>query len=103
MNKDNKIFKNQVKVDNNLKYYYGNKNNTKSRDVVEDKKIIRSDIDVYITELMKTKKFFYTNEVVITTSEKEYNTRILQVKEDKVLTIDNDLIPINEIISIREV
>lgn len=60
------------------------------------------DIKVKINKLFQSQKFIYKIKVIIVTSNGEKETTIIGKTSNELITIDNDLIPINDIIDIHE-
>ncbi len=85
-----KVFKNNITkpINNNKTVYYG------ANDRVADNKI--TDID----KLFKQNKIYRTN-VKIKTDSKELETKIIGRSTKHLITINNELIPINSIISLE--
>ncbi len=97
MNKLPKVFANQNlgKLNNNETIYYDRKiNNTKNSDI---------NISHKINELFRSTKYVYKIDVKITTEKTIATYKIIGKTNDNLITIDNELIPINSIIDIEEV
>ena len=94
-----KVFQNKNigNINNDQQYYYslskGIKNiNTRNNININDK----------INSLFKSNKFSYKINVIITTNEKEIDTTIIGKVNNKLITINNELIPIKDIIDINQ-
>ena len=95
MNKLPKVFanKNLGKLKNNETIYYD-----KKRSITKN-----NNINFKINQLFKSSRFVYKINVKVTT-EKGINTyRIIGKSNNNLITIDNELIPIDTIIDIEEV
>ena len=95
MNKLPKVFanKNLGKLKNNETIYYD-----KKRSITKN-----NNINFKINQLFKSSRFVYKINVKVTT-EKGINTyRIIGKSNNNLITIDNELIPIEKIIDIEEV
>ena len=82
-------------IDNNKKVYYSfldDKLNIKREESPRD----------FINELEKKGSYMFRKNVIIKTKEKEFDTKIAGKIKDKIITMDNKVIPIDEIISIYE-
>lgn len=93
-----KVFQNRNigNINNDQEYFYS-LNNSKQ---TEKKGPIN--IDNKINNLFKSSKFIYKINVIIKTSGKDIDTTIIGKTNNKLITIDNDLIPIKDIIDITE-
>lgn len=95
MNKLPKVFANTNlgKISNNETIYYDNK-----KSIVKNK-----NIDHKINELFKSSKYVYKIDVKITTDKSIKIYKIIGKNNNNLITIDNELIPIEKIIDIEEV
>ena len=92
-----KVFHNKVdkKFENNEKVYYSNKDTR--TEVVEDSKNVLQKIN----EIFASPSYVYKANVEITLKDKKVTKRIIGRNKNYIITIDNDLIPITDIIDIR--
>ena len=93
MNKLPKVYANTNlgNIRNNETIYYANK------------KSIVQNIDYKINQLFKSSKYVYKIDVKITTSKSINTYRIIGKSNNYLITINNEKIPINDIIDIEEV
>lgn len=96
------IFKvgNNIK-DTNQKYYYEKATNkTKSKEI---KKSIDNNLSIEekINKIFKTKGYAFNIPVEITFSNKTVNTYLALKKNDSIITLDNEVIPISTITSLE--
>lgn len=88
-----KVFQNNINVDNNNKFYY-----SKNRNEVEyDSKTIYQKIN----EIFSAPNYVYKANVKITTRDNVFNKKIIGRNKDYIITMDNNLIPIKDIINIE--
>lgn len=59
-------------------------------------------IDYKINNLFKSNKYIYKINVNIKTKSRDFDTTIIGKMNNNLITIDNDLIPIKDIIDIKE-
>lgn len=92
-----KVFHNKVdkKFDNNEKVYYSNKDTR--TEVTEDSKNVLQKIN----EIFASPNYVYKANVEITLKDKKVTKRIIGRNKNYIITMDNDLIPITDIIDIR--
>lgn len=85
-------------INNDQEYFYslGNKTNTRA------KTKSNINIDDKINNLFKSNKFIYKLNVLISLKDKELDTTIVGKVNNSLITINNELIPISEIIDINE-
>ena len=88
-----KVFQNIInkKIDNNNDYYMSN----------IKKKIDNRSINTKINEMFKSSSFIYKIDALIVLKDKEIKKRIIGKNNNNLITIDNEVIPINEIIDIK--
>lgn len=88
-----KVFQNNINVDNNNKFYY-----SKNRNEVEfDSKTIYQKIN----EIFSAPNYVYKANVKITTRDNVFNKKIIGRNKDYIITMDNNLIPIKDIVNIE--
>lgn len=95
-----KVFKNNVnkKFNNNNDIYYSSLNNTsQNRNETNDNKSVVQKIN----EIFASPNYVYKANVEITLKNKKINKRIIGRNKNYIITMDNTLIPINEILDIR--
>lgn len=92
-----KVFHNKVdkKFDNNEKVYYSNKDTR--NEVLEDSKNVLQKIN----EIFASPSYVYKANVEITLKDKKVTKRIIGRNKNYIITMDNDLIPITDIVDIR--
>lgn len=90
--------KNIGNINNDQEYFYSSNPQT----VVNKNERTKEDIKVKINRLFQSQKFIYKIKVNVITSEGEKETHIIGKTNNELITIDNDLIPINDIIDIYE-
>ena len=96
MKKLPKIYQNQIKK---------NICNNKLSCFVETKKInnIEEEThDISLDEIFSGLGYSYNIPVIITTKENEYKTSLIARTKRNIITIDNEVIPLSEIISIKK-
>jgi len=86
---------------NNEEMFYSGEDNKESFSLQNDniKKIM---VRKKINDIFNSKKFVYKAKVVITTSEGDKEYTLIAKNNDTLLTINNESIPINDIIDIKE-
>ncbi len=89
--------KNIGNINNAQEYFYSL--NTKQISKPENRRI---DIKEKINKLFQSNKFIYKIKVIVTTSTGEKETTIIGKTNNDLITINNDLIPISDIIDIYE-
>lgn len=92
-----KVFHNKVdkKFDNNEKVYYSSKDTR--TEVIEDSKNVLQKIN----EIFASPNYVYKANVEITLKDKKVTKRIIGRNKNYIITMDNDLIPITDIVDIR--
>lgn len=96
-----KIFANKIekKIDNNNKIYVSS--NTETQTIQPEIKENSKTIHQKINEIMKSKKYIYKIPVKIELQDKVITTKIIGKNNSSVITIDNELIKIEEIKNIE--
>lgn len=89
--------KNIGNINNDQEYFYSLNNHSISKH-----KNNKEDINVKINRLFQSQKFIYKIKVIVVTSHGETETTIIGKTMNDLITLDNDLIPINDIIDIYE-
>lgn len=97
-----KIFVNPLtnKINNNNSVYYGDKNRAV---VIDSKKIPKENINNKINKIFKSPKYVYKVDVEITTINGKEIHKVIGKNMNNLITIDNKLIPIANIVDIREI
>lgn len=92
-----KVFHSKLdkKFNNNEKVYYSNKDTR--TEVLEDSKNVLQKIN----EIFASPNYVYKANVEITLKDKKVTKRIIGRNKNYIITMDNDLIPIIDIVDIR--
>ena len=92
-----KVFHNKIdkKFDNNRSVFYSN--NTYEEDRSVDTRTVLQKIN----EIFSSPNYVYKANVEITLKDKKVTKRIIGRNKNYIITMDNDLIPISDIIDIR--
>ena len=92
-----KVFKNQINKSftNNEKVFYSNNKVTEEK-TKDDKNIVQK-----INAIFSSPNYIYKANVEITLKDKILNTRIIGRNKSFIITMDNNLIPIKDIIDIK--
>jgi len=92
-----KVFHNKIdkKFDNNRSVFYSN--NTYE----EDRRIDTRTVLQKINEIFSSPNYVYKANVEITLKDKKVTKRIIGRNKNYIITMDNDLIPISDIVDIR--
>ena len=92
-----KVFHNKIdkKFDNNRSVFYSN--NTYEEDRSVDTRTVLQKIN----EIFSSPNYVYKANVEITLKDKKVTKRIIGRNKNYIITMDNDLIPINDIVDIR--
>lgn len=89
------VFQNKInkKINNNSSYAV-----TRSDEIIlkEPKNINKK-----INDIFKSKNFVYKANVLITFNDRKENKIIVGINKNNLITIDNEIIPINEIVDIE--
>lgn len=100
-----KVYANKIdkKIENNCKVCI-----TKNDEVVEKKEkiakepnIVQKDIHQKIKEIFNSNKYVYKADVLITLKDETITRRIIGKNNSQLITIDNELIPIDDIVDIK--
>lgn len=96
-----KVFANPLarNIDNNRRVYYGNQD--RNIEVVT-KKAPRENINLKINRIIKNLKYMYKVDVEITTQKGTKDYRLIGKNSSNLITLENELIPISDIIDIKE-
>ena len=97
MEKKSNIFKPDIGyVNNNKQVYYSFLDD--SLDIRREEEDPRS----FMKKIDRSGSYMFRKEVIIKTKDKNYDTKIAGKMGDRIITLDNDIIPIYNIISISE-
>ena len=89
-----KVFQNTIdKKINNNKTYFVSKNIKKNND--------SKNINTKINDMFKSSSYIYKIDVIITLKDKEIKKIVIGKNKNNLITIDNELIPIKDIIDIN--
>ena len=103
------VFQNKIdkKIDNNEHIYYSD-NKKEEKEIkrkikTENKKlgVVKDNVRWKIKELFSSSNYIYKLDVVIKLKDKEIKKRIIGRNKNNLITIDNELISINDIIDIN--
>lgn len=83
-------------INNDQEIFYGNK------ETIPIKQVKKIDIDQKIKQLFQSKNYVYKLNVSITTNTNTFDSVIIGKSNNNLITIDNELIPIKNIIDINE-
>ena len=101
MDKKPEIFKPEIgRIDNNKKAYYSFLEDR--LDIKTEKYEENEDVIDFMNKLAKSGSYIFNKDVIIVTKDKKYETRIAGKLGDRIVTLDNDYININDIIKIYE-
>lgn len=97
-----KVFANPIskKLANNSYVYYGEKDRNVA---IEGKSTYKESINNKISKIFKSPRYVYKIDVEITTNQGVQMQKIIGKNANNLITIDNKLIPIANIIDIKEV
>lgn len=100
MKKLPKIYQAEInkKISNNKKICYL-KNAT---DQLESTNIENGSVLEKLDEIFSGLGYSYNRSVIIKTNQKEYNTSLIAKTKNNVITLENEIIPISDIITIKE-
>ena len=94
-----KIYQNDInkKINNNKKTYHLKYNNNEEVSTVMN----NEDVNKVIDSIFNTTGYAFNINVIIKTSNKTYDTSLIAKRNGYILTLDNDRIRIDDIISIK--
>lgn len=106
-NKKSKIFANKIEkeIKNNNTYYYSN-NDEKEGEIKEEKqknttKINEKNIKQKINSIFSSPRYVYKADVKIKLKDEEIKTKIIGQNATHLITLNNELIPIVDIVDIE--
>lgn len=97
-----KVFQNNInkKFNNNSSVYYSsNDNRSLNKEEIKDNRTILQKIN----EIFSSPNYVYKANVEITLKDKKVTKRIIGRNKDFIITMDNTLIPISDIVDIKSV
>lgn len=97
MNLPNVFQNNNIKYEDNSQDLFYSKNNTNTR-----KQPTKVDINTQIKNIFSSTSYVYKINVIITTTSKTFETTIIGKSNNYLITINNELISIKDIIDIQE-
>lgn len=101
MDKKPEIFKPEIgKIGNNKKAYYSFLEDR--LDIKTDEYEENDDVITFMNKLARSGSYIFNKDVIIVTKDKKYETRIAGKLGDRIITLDNDSIRIDDIIKIYE-
>lgn len=94
-----KIYQNNInkKINNNKTTYHLKYNNID----IEPNNMINYSVDEVIDSIFNSTGYAFNKKVIIKTNDKTYNTSLIAKRNNYILTLDNDRIKIDDIISIK--
>jgi len=96
------VNKNTGIVKNNKEVYYSKEGNIMDNESLSSKNIKMVLIRKKINDLFNSDNFVYKVKAIITTSEGDKEYTLIAKSNDSLLTINNESIPISEIVDIRK-
>lgn len=92
-----KVFHNKIdkKFDNNRSVFYSN-NNYEENEVKDGRSVLQK-----INDIFSSPNYVYKANVEITLKDKKITKRIIGRNKNYIITMDNDLIPITDIVDIK--
>ena len=101
MDKKPEIFKPEIgKIDNNKKAYYSFLEDR--LDIKTDEYEENDDVITFMNKLARSGYYIFNKDVIIVTKDKKYETRIAGKLGNRIITLDNDSIKVDDIIKIYE-
>ena len=97
-----KVFQNNIDKkfnNNNSVYYSSNDNRSLNKEEIKDNRTILQKIN----EIFSSPNYVYKANVEITLKDKKVTKRIIGRNKDFIITMDNTLIPISDIVDIKSV
>ena len=95
-----KVFHNNTnkKFNNNRKVYYSSNNSEIDEEIKDNKTVLQK-----INEIFSSPNYVYKANVEITLKDKKVTKRIIGRNKNYIITMDNTLIPISDIIDIKSI
>jgi hypothetical protein len=101
-----KIFENKInkRINNNevISKSYENSENNNSTPIKKKNIKDNKTIEKKIKDILNSKEYIYRIPVIIKTKEEEYKTKIIGKNNKNIITIDNQLIKIEDILDIKK-
>lgn len=101
MNLPNVFQNNNIKYEDNSQDLFYSKNNTNTNTNTR-KQPTKVDINTQIKNIFSSTSYVYKINVIITTTSKTFETTIIGKSNNYLITINNELISIKDIIDIKE-
>lgn len=97
-----KVFENEIEkeIRNNANVYTSNKPKQEMQQIKKEQETKKT-VEQKIKEIINSKKFTYKIPVIIKLKDKEVKTNVIGKNKTNIITIDNELINIEEIMDIR--
>ena len=97
-----KIFVNKIEkeFENNNKFYYSN-NEEKTEETKEKVHLKGKNVSEKINEIFSSTRYVYKADVDIKLKDSEIKTKIIGKNKTHLITIDNELIPISDVVDIN--
>ena len=95
-----RVFRNNVdkKFNNNKNVYYSSNSPKEDEDIKDSKTVLQK-----INEIFSSPNYIYKANVEITLKDKKVTKRIIGRNKNYIITMDNVLIPISDIIDIKSI
>ena len=95
-----KVFRNNInkKFNNNDSVYYSSNRNATTEEVKDSRTILQK-----INEIFSSPNYVYKANVEITLKDKKVTKRIIGRNKDFIITMDNTLIPVSDILDIKSI
>lgn len=93
-----KVFHNKIdkKFDNNKSVFYSNERSNNVEESIDTRNVLQK-----INDIFSSPNYVYKANVEITLKDKKITKRIIGRNKNYIITMDNDLIPITDIIDIK--
>ena len=83
------------KINNNQEYF------DSTKEIINKEKDIEISVSEKIDKLLNRNGYIFNANVIIITNQKEYKTRIAGIVNNHIITLDNEIIRIEDIIDIK--
>ena len=95
-----KVFRNNIdkKFNNNSSVYYSSRNSSIDEEVKDNRTVLQK-----INEIFSSPNYVYKANVEIILKDKKVTKRIIGRNKNYIITMDNTLIPVNDIIDIKSI
>ena len=95
-----KVFRNNIdkKFNNNSSVYYSSRNSSIDEKVKDNRTVLQK-----INEIFSSPNYVYKANVEIILKDKKVTKRIIGRNKNYIITMDNTLIPVNDIIDIKSI